>query len=102
MVWTKWIGWAHHPAGIVSTYRRGAGWTLWCGCIDHLRGQCNAVSALGWTTGFFVGPAITGFALDSHNGTRLMAFLIVASLIGAIWAIDLSRRLPASANRIGA
>jgi MFS family permease len=68
---------------------------------DHLRGRYNAVSALGWTTGFFLGPAIAGSALHSHNGTGLMAFLIIASLVGAIWAADMSRRLPASANRIG-
>lgn len=69
---------------------------------DHLRGRYNAVSALGWTTGFFLGPAITGFALDRHYGTALMAFLIVASLVAAIWAAGLNHRLPATANRISA
>jgi MFS family permease len=67
---------------------------------DHLRGRYNAVSALGWTTGFFLGPAITGFVLNTGNGAVLMVILIAASLLGALWATDLGRRLPASANRI--
>ncbi|MEE6165539.1 MULTISPECIES: MFS transporter [unclassified Mycolicibacterium] len=68
---------------------------------EDLRGRYNAVSALGWTTGFFVGPALTGVAFGTNHGTALMALLIVTSLLGAFWATRLGRRLPASANRIG-
>ncbi|GAS88255.1 MFS transporter [Mycolicibacterium brisbanense] len=68
---------------------------------EDLRGRYNAVSALGWTTGFFVGPALSGLAFGTNHGTALMAVLIVASLLGAVWATRLGRRLPASANQIG-
>ena len=68
----------------------------------HLRGRYNAVSALGWTTGFFVGPAISGFAFQTQHGTTLMILLIVTSLAGVLWATALGRRLPSSANRISA
>ncbi|ORA36212.1 MFS transporter [Mycobacterium aquaticum] len=68
---------------------------------EDLRGRYNAVSALGWTTGFFVGPAVTGLAFGTKHGTTLMVLLIVASLLGALWATRLARHLPASANRIG-
>lgn len=69
---------------------------------DHLRGRYNGVSALGWTTGFFVGPALTGFALDADAGAALLATLIAACALGALWATYLGRRLPPSANQITA
>lgn len=67
---------------------------------DHLRGRYNGVSALGWTTGFLVGPAIAGFALDAHAGAALLVGLIAACILAAIWAFHLGRRLPLSANQI--
>jgi MFS family permease len=67
---------------------------------EALRGRYNAVSALGWTTGFFAGPALSGLAFGTHHGTVLMALLIGTSLLGALWATRLARHLPASANRI--
>lgn len=67
---------------------------------DHLRGRYNGVSALGWTTGFLLGPAVAGFALDAHAGAALLAGLIAACILGGIWALHLGRRLPPSTNRI--
>ena len=69
---------------------------------DHLRGRYNGVSALGWTTGFFVGPAIAGFALDADAGDALLPMLVVACALGGLWATRLGRRLPKSANIISA
>lgn len=67
---------------------------------DHLRGRYNAVATLGCTTGFFVGPAIAGFALDADAGNTLLVGLTVACLLAALWANRLSRRLPETANQI--
>ena len=69
---------------------------------DHLRGRYNGVSTLGWTTGFFLGPAITGFALGNDAGSALLAALTVACLLGIVWANRLGRSLPSSCNRIPA
>lgn len=69
---------------------------------DHLRGRYNGVSALGYTTGFFVGPAIAGFALDADAGSALLAALVIACLSAGLWAAWLGRRLPESANVIAA
>jgi MFS family permease len=69
---------------------------------DHLRGRYNGVSALGWTTGFFVGPAIAGFALDANAGGALLAMLVVACVLAGLWAARLGHRLPKSANIISA
>lgn len=67
---------------------------------EHLRGRYNGVSALGCTTGFFLGPALTGIALDAAAGAALMVVLVGTCLVGAVWAHRLGRRLPSSANRI--
>jgi MFS family permease len=69
---------------------------------DHLRGRYNGVSALGWTTGFFLGPAIAGFALDANAGGALLAVLIVACGLAGLWAARLGHRLPQEANVISA
>jgi hypothetical protein len=60
------------------------------------------VSALGWTTGFFIGPAIAGFALDANAGPALLIALIGGWLLAAAWATRLGRQLPESANTIAA
>ncbi|MGZ8747886.1 MAG: MFS transporter [Mycobacterium sp.] len=67
---------------------------------DHLRGRYNGVSALGWTTGFFVGPAIAGFALGADAGGALLAVLVGGCGVAALWAARLGRRLPKAANII--
>jgi MFS family permease len=67
---------------------------------DHLRGRYNAVSAIGSTTGFFIGPAIAGFALDANAGALLLVALIAACVLAALWANLLGRHLPDSANTI--
>jgi MFS family permease len=67
---------------------------------DDLRGRYNGVSALGWTTGFFLGPAISGMALDANAGTALLIVLSAACLASAWWASALGRQLPESANHI--
>jgi MFS family permease len=69
---------------------------------DHLRGRYNGVSALGWTTGFFIGPAIAGFALDANAGPALLIALIAGCLLAAAWATRLGRQLPEAANTIAA
>jgi MFS family permease len=69
---------------------------------DHLRGRYNGVSALGWTTGYFVGPAIAGFALNANAGTTLLVTLVLACVLAGLWAARLGRRLPQSANIIAA
>jgi MFS family permease len=69
---------------------------------DHLRGRYNGISALGWTTGFLVGPAVAGFALDADAGAALMMVLIAACLVAAVLANKLGERLPASANLVTA
>ncbi|MGZ8809289.1 MAG: hypothetical protein ACXWZ0_20380 [Mycobacterium sp.] len=60
----------------------------------------TAVSALGWTTGFFVGPAIAGFALGADAGGALLAVLVGGCGVAALWAARLGRRLPKAANII--
>jgi len=69
---------------------------------DDLRGRYNGVSALGWTTGFFVGPAVAGFALDANAGPALLIALAVACLLAGLWAGQIGRRLPPSVNTITA
>jgi MFS family permease len=69
---------------------------------DHLRGRYNGVSALGWTTGFFIGPAIAGFALDADAGAALLIALIACCVFAAVWATSLGRHLPEAANTIAA
>jgi MFS family permease len=68
---------------------------------DGLRGRYNGLSTLAWTTGFFVGPAAAGVALDAGHGSALFAGLIGACGVAAVGAGRLERRLPAAANLIG-
>lgn len=67
---------------------------------EHLRGRYNGVSALGFTTGFFLAPAIAGFFLDARAGNTLLVIFVIACLLAAGWARLLGRRLPESANQI--
>ena len=59
------------------------------------------IGMLGHGEPFLLGPAVTGFALDANAGTALLAVLVMACLLGAVWARRLGRRLPSSADRIG-
>ena len=67
---------------------------------DALRGRYNGLSALAFTTGFVLGPAIGGLALGAGRSEALFGVLIGACGIAAIGARRLDRHLPASANRI--
>jgi MFS family permease len=66
---------------------------------EHLRGRYNAGSTLAYTTGFMVGPVITGLTIGRGYATALLAGLIVACCLAAVLALGLARWLPASANR---
>ncbi len=68
---------------------------------DALRGRYNAASTLAWTTGFTVGPAIAGLALESGRGGLLFSGLVAVCVVLACSSLRLERRLPPEANRIG-
>jgi MFS family permease len=68
---------------------------------NDLRGRYNGVAAIGWTTGFFIGPAVAGALLAKGDGTTLLVILAAASAAASLWARALSKHLPATANRIG-
>ena len=67
---------------------------------DELRGRYNGLYILAWTTGFIVGPAVAGIAIDAGAGTGLFVGLIVACALVAAGAIRLERVLPAAVNLI--
>jgi MFS family permease len=69
---------------------------------EQLRGRYNAGSTLAYTTGFLLGPAITGLTVGHGYATALLAGLIAACCLAAVLALRLARWLPASANRPGA
>jgi MFS family permease len=65
---------------------------------DALRGRYNAASALAWTTGFVLGPAIGGLAVGAGQAQVLFAGLIAACGVVLVGARALDRHLPAAAN----
>jgi MFS family permease len=69
---------------------------------DALRGRYNAASALAFTTGFILGPAIGGLAIGAGQPEALFGGLIAACGVALVGARALDRHLPASANVVGA
>jgi MFS family permease len=69
---------------------------------EHLRGRYNGLSTLAWTTGFLLGPALAGAALDAGIDTALFTGLIAASAVGAMAAARLARHLTPAANLVEA
>jgi hypothetical protein len=66
---------------------------------EHLRGRYNGSSTLAYTTGFLLGPLISGLAIGHGYATALLAGLIAACCLAAVLALRLARWVPASANR---
>jgi MFS family permease len=68
---------------------------------DRLRGRYNGAFTLAWTTGFFVGPAVAGFAFATGLGEALLVGLIAACALAGLGAARLERRLPHHVNVVG-
>ena len=69
---------------------------------DGLRGRYNGAFTLAWTTGFFVGPAVAGFAFAAGLGEAMLVALIAACALAGVGAARLERRLPHHVNVVGA
>ena len=67
---------------------------------QRLRGRYNGLSTLAWTTGFLLGPAIAGAAVDAGLASALFVGLIVASAAAALGARRLARHLTPAADLI--
>jgi MFS family permease len=67
---------------------------------EHLRGRYNGLSTLAWTTGFLLGPAIAGVALDAGVGSTLFSGLVAAGLVAALGARRLAGHLSPAANLV--
>ena len=65
---------------------------------DSLRGGYNSAYVLAWTTGFAIGPIISGAALSDRKATGLFVALIGACGLAALAALALGRILPPAAN----
>ena len=63
-------------------------------------GSYNGLGALAWTTGFIVGPALSGAALSRGWGTGLFTALIPACGLVALLALRLGHRLPGTIDTI--
>ena len=68
---------------------------------ESLRGRYNGAFTLAWTTGFFVGPAVAGFAFAAGFEEGLLIGLIAACALAALGASRLERRLPHHMNVVG-
>ena len=64
------------------------------------QGSYNGLGTLAWTTGFIVGPAISGAAFSRGWGTGLFTALIPACGLAALLALRLGHRLPATIDTI--
>jgi MFS family permease len=69
---------------------------------DELRGRYNGLSTLAWTTGFLLGPALAGVAIDAGAGSALFAILIAAGCAAALAARRVGRHLRPGANLVEA
>jgi MFS family permease len=68
---------------------------------DGLRGRYNGAFTLAWTTGFFVGPAVAGFAFAAGLEETLLVGLIAGCALAALGAVRLERLLPHHVNVVG-
>lgn len=64
------------------------------------QGRYNGLGTLAWTTGFIVGPAISGAIFSRGWGTGLFTALIPACGLAALLALRLGHRLPATIDTI--
>jgi Major Facilitator Superfamily len=64
------------------------------------QGRYNGLSTLAWTTGFIVGPAISGAAFSRGRGTGMFTAFIPACGLAALLALRLGHRLPATIDTI--
>ena len=64
------------------------------------QGRYNGLGTLAWTTGFIVGPAISGAVFSRGWGTGLFTALIPACGLAALLALRLGHRLPATIDTI--
>lgn len=67
---------------------------------EQLRGRYNGLSTLAWTTGFLLGPATAGIALDAGVEDGLFVGLIAATGVAALGANRLARHLHPAANLV--
>jgi MFS family permease len=67
---------------------------------ERLRGGYNAASALAYTVGFAVGPALGGLLLGKGYAGALLVGSALACVLGAAAALRLARELPPLANGI--
>ena len=66
------------------------------------QGRYNGLGTLAWTTGFIIGPAISGAVFSRGWGTGLFTALIPACGLAALLALRLGHRLPATIDTIPA
>jgi MFS family permease len=69
---------------------------------SRLRGRYNALLGTVDSAGRIVGPIFAGFLLGAGLGDALVALLAAVTACGALLALRLERRVPESANRVGA
>jgi MFS family permease len=67
---------------------------------DAYRGRYNGVYTLAWTTGFAVGPVISGTVLAAGHSNGLMLGLIAAAAAGALGSLRLARHLPTGIDAV--
>jgi MFS family permease len=67
---------------------------------DELRGRYNGASTLAWTTGFLLGPALSGAALSSPLGGGWFVVLVALAAATAAGALAFGRTLPAAIDTI--
>jgi MFS family permease len=67
-----------------------------------LRGHYNAGNAFAEQSGRLLGPVIAGLMLERGLSDQWLAVIVLALLAGVPIVFDLERRVPDSANRIGA
>jgi MFS family permease len=69
---------------------------------DEFRGRYNGLSALAWTTGFIVGPAVAGVVLASGHAEAFFLSLFGCCGLVALGALRLERVLPRNVNLVPA
>lgn len=69
---------------------------------DELRGRYNGIFVLAWTTGYAVGPAVGGVALDTERYGLLFGGLIVLCVGLGAWGASLRRHVSAEIDMVTA